>query len=309
LNGKEGHGVKKFLFEKNGGVIEYVIVLAVVGVIVASIFPGLRAKISIWHSTLVDHVDQGIGNSPESDPSDPSNPTISIPAYYHSCKEILNHDASSNDGTYKIVLNDSSLEDVYCDMTGGGWTRVSNYDFSSDRTSPTGSGLVAKDPYNSTSYSGTAPSSWYPDFPTWASYTSGYQFKNFFVNNEKITYQDIKIDVDFGFYWTVDSFGNTHGSPANRMSLEGQYLDGVSITYGEPGERTHLWSLTPSGGVPSDARAAFIGSDSYGGSKITRTFTKTLANPTDKRIETRIMLDQPWWDETISMNKFVVWVK
>jgi len=46
---------------------------------------------------------------------------------YSSCKAIKNANPDASDGTYTIVLSDSSDLEVYCDMAGaGGWTLLAN---------------------------------------------------------------------------------------------------------------------------------------------------------------------------------------
>lgn len=53
----------KFFKEEEGNIIEYVIVLAVIAVIIAALFPGLRGKIMSWFNKMLGNVDQGIGGS------------------------------------------------------------------------------------------------------------------------------------------------------------------------------------------------------------------------------------------------------
>ena len=51
----------KFFKEEEGNIIEYVIVLAVIAVIIAAMFPGLRKKIMSWFNGMLGNVDNGIG--------------------------------------------------------------------------------------------------------------------------------------------------------------------------------------------------------------------------------------------------------
>lgn len=50
-----------------------------------------------------------------------------------SCKEILAANSSAVDGVYRVIGDKTSHEaqDVYCDMTNGGWTMLMRYDASS----------------------------------------------------------------------------------------------------------------------------------------------------------------------------------
>jgi Flp pilus assembly pilin Flp len=52
----------KFVKEEEGNIIEYVIVLAVIAVIIAAMFPSLRTKIMSWFGTMLQNTDKGLGN-------------------------------------------------------------------------------------------------------------------------------------------------------------------------------------------------------------------------------------------------------
>jgi chitodextrinase len=62
--------MKKFLREKDGKVIEFIIVLALIAALILVLFPGLRAKVFHWHQNSTDHVDTAISqNNPETNPN------------------------------------------------------------------------------------------------------------------------------------------------------------------------------------------------------------------------------------------------
>jgi hypothetical protein len=327
LNDKNGNLnlFKKFIRDIHGGIVEYLILIAVAGVIASFLFPTLHNNTDSWFEDMKCNVNTGISDSNqpcEKKPikvlSNKSNgtsgggaPTAShdvvVLTVYNSCKEILQNQPDAQTGTYAIKAPDGNLKSVTCDMVtnGGGWMMVSNYDFSKDRTPPAGSGLVTKDPFTSTSYPGTAPAGWYPQF----NFSAGVpQNKTLYFNNDRFTFTDIRMEVKLTMLWSTDSFGNTHAGIPNRMSIEDQYVDGYSFTYGEPGSRKHLWTATVSGSAPSDQRATFLKTDIIGGTNIDKTVSKTVPS-TNERIETRIMLDQSWNDENIGMHKLNIWIR
>lgn len=315
---------KRFTKEKRGDVVHYILVLSVIVVIAAFAFPKIKtaSKDSTEQSTC--HMDNLMKDASEMKDCTPKNTGGTQPPsgdnsgggsgsgggtatpIYRSCLETLEHNSSLADGIYPIKLSDGSVKNMPCDMKNGGWTLVSNYDYSQDKTPPAGSSLVAKDPFISASYTGTAPEGWYPHFTLLSN--GKMQYTNFYSNKEGIPYSNVKIDMKVNFMWTVDSFGNTHGSPPNRMSLDGQYVDGISVTTGAEGNRKHILTATLSTVMPTDERKDFIKGDTITGATINKAVTKSVPT-TNEKIETRVILDQTWQDENIGIQKYIVWVK
>lgn len=315
----------RFRKEKRGDVVQYILILSVIIVIASFAFPKLKTSTKDSTEQTTCHMNNLINDASEmkdctpknDNPSGGTNPPSGENAgggsgggtatpIYRSCLETLEHKSSSPDGIYPLKLADGSVKNMLCDMTNGGWTLVSNYDYSKDKTPPAGSSLVAKDAFTSAYYTGTAPEGWYPHFTTLSN--GKMQYTNFYSNTEGIPYSNVKIDMKINFMWSVDSFGNTHGSPPNRMSLDGQYVDGISVTTGAEGNRKHILTATWHNVMPTDERANFIKGDMVSGATINKAVTKSVSS-TNEKIETRVILDQTWQDENIGIQKYIVWVK
>lgn len=233
------------------------------------------------------------------------------PGKYSSCRELLRDYPYAKSGTYPIKLADGKTHQTLCDMetSGGGWTQIKGYDYDLDSKPPEGSGLVAKGGFKG-NYDVAAPNAWYPDFT--ASSRGNEQMETFFVNTDGETYSEVRIDYRVVIIWSVDGWSHTHGggTPNNR-SLEGQYVDGISITTGKPGSRNHLYTITSNSSLTTtDPRYAFVQKDYRAGTgTLTGTIDRKLAAPTNSPIEVRIMLDQSGVDENIGIQKFVTWVR
>lgn len=76
----------------------------------------------------------------------------------NSCSDILSFNNSFEDGVYSLSLNDSSIKEMYCDMTNGGWTLVSHIydrdyrDDILDNSNGAGWGDTANDPTSDTAF-------------------------------------------------------------------------------------------------------------------------------------------------------------
>ena len=153
-----------------------------------------------------------------------------------SCKELLSDSPKSPSGYYRISSSNGSMINVYCDMEGincadqeGGWTRVAYLNMTEPGAiCPTGWRNVNFDNIDHPLCSkegdeGGCSSVYYPS-PT--SYSK--------VCGQVRGYQ----------YGTPDGIGPyLGGNPIPNLSLtiDDIYVDGVSITYGNPA-RKHIWT-------------------------------------------------------------------
>jgi hypothetical protein len=317
--------VNRFKKEERGSVMEWVFVLMFIGVIVLYLFPGLRTKITGEHDRSVCKIEHSISGTEENPCPTPApvsngqqsggsggNAIITPTPKPKNCLEILSRNVGAPSGEY-TVYNHGESETVMCDMAtnGGGWTRLSNEQFVEDQTVPENSGLIIKESFitTNTNYTGAAPAGWYTMFPGTAN--GGYQWKSFMINEDKVPYTEVKMEVKLNFLWSVDSFSNTHGNAKERTIVEGQYMDGISVTQESEEGSLHLFSFTSTEStLPAlDVRRSFIGSDYKVGPTINTTVTKKLTETSTDPIKVRIMLDQSWYDESIGIEKFVVWVR
>lgn len=166
--------------------------------------------------------------------------------------------------------------------------------------------IIPNDPILTPTMPVNYPNGWFPIFKK--SSNGVMQSTSLIANEEGIQHSEIRVEIQAEFYYTADGFNNTHGNPPNRMSLNGQYVDGISITSGNAGNRTHVHTISPATLDTNDARRNFIGNDLTIGQIINTTFTKIISTSTSI-IETRVMFDQPWDDETVAIRKLNVWVR
>lgn len=136
-------------------------------------------------------------------------------------------------------------------------------------------------------------------------------------------------------------------SPAGINNIEGNYIDGVSITHGDPGSRTHIWSFGAGGVIttipgtnsrcPCDSNDHFqapfppseVGQNYFCDTKLDRIwrgeclisdsqccsfhnpphFKTQLSVPTTSNIELRICQDQDQQDEEVLVHFAKVFVQ
>ena len=183
----------------------------------------------------------------------------------NTCMDIHRCNPSASSGYYQIQTANGSLEQVYCDMEGancggeGGWTRMFRLSMADPSSQcPAGFSLTTQNGVRFCTRSNTAAG------------CTGIDTDNFGHD-----YTQVCGFVRGYAYHTPDAFG-----PLGRSSepLSGNYVDGVSITYGTP--PNHLWTyaagLTEEGGSISTTFAcpcntdgvksnvpSYVGSDYY----------------------------------------------
>ena len=151
--------------------------------------------------------------------------------------DILDCNSSASSGYYQIQTANGGLEQVYCDMEGancggaGGWTRVFRLNMADPSSQcPTGFSLTTQGGVRFCTRSNTAAG------------CTGINTDNYGHN-----YTQVCVFVRGYAYRTPDAFGITGRSSSEP--LNGNYVDGVSITYGTP--PNHLW--TYAGGLSEDS--------------------------------------------------------
>ena len=147
--------------------------------------------------------------------------------------DILDCNSSASSGYYQIQTANGGLEQVYCDMEGancggeGGWTRVFQLSMTDPSSQcPTGFSLTTQGGVRFCTRSNTAAG------------CTGISADNF-----GYSYTQVCGFVRGYAFITVDAFG--HGRSSSEP-LSGDYVDGVSITYGTP--PNHLWTYAAGNG-------------------------------------------------------------
>lgn len=221
------------------------------------------------------------------------------------CETIVNTSYDVGDGTYSILgdqADNAALYSVSCDMTrnGGGWTSMASYDYATDSTPP-GS-------FSTISNAWSTPSSWA------AMSGSGVRSVGFSVT-PSFAWKQAMIDLQGVNVSTPDGFCNSYST---RNTVEDQYVDGFSLTFGSAGSRQHIYTIaaalrnadcTPTSGVN---RSGFIGSNysvQTGTSFSQSGILSVTKSPDTSPIELRAMLDQAASDERVGITKFELWVK
>ena len=154
-----------------------------------------------------------------------------------SCRDILKQEPDSTSKYYWIRDSSGRVTQQYCDMeregcgTRGGWMRVAHLDMTQpNQQCPPGFRLIT-DPKRLCGRPGP------PGCVSVKFSTNGITYNK--VCGKVIGYRDKSTDG-------VCPYIGAHAHPANAHrinTIEEAYLDGVSITYGHPNPRQHIWSF------------------------------------------------------------------
>lgn len=233
----------------------------------------------------------------------------------NNCEAILTNNYSDGDGLYRVGFNNS---DVYCDMTrnGGGWMRITNYDFD-ENPNNTPQGMVKTINRTLTTYTGASyrlNDGWYRKDVT-SIPANGYSYLEIESNPNGFNWKQTMIEINSLQEITPDSY-NVANSSIDSTSVNGQYLDGISFTYGNAGSRKHIHSLTRN--LSNISRAGlewlvssgdYTGTETVPGNQIDMIILSDVISPTSEKISARLMLNQLFNDEKIGFTKYNVWIK
>ena len=146
-----------------------------------------------------------------------------------SCEEVKNKQPNNPSGMYLLTTANNGTINTYCNMeelcgSGGGWTRLAYLDMSDSTVNcPSGFRLYQSGGVRAcgrpVTSSGSCVSVQFP--------------------SNGISYSQVCGRVTGYQYYTPDAVHDYFGS--NHNNLNGDYVDGVSITCGSP--RQHVWTL------------------------------------------------------------------
>ncbi len=161
-----------------------------------------------------------------------------------SCKE-LNKIVPRNSGYYWVKASDGSTNQVYCDMTmscgnmTGGLTRIATLNPLNKSQYCTGDISVNEDGCYKTS-----------PMPG----CSEFVFSMFNLN---LSYTHICGIAEGSYFGAPDGFAGSRRS--STTTIDENYVDGISLTYGNPSHRTHIWTFSACGGDCTATVPDFVG--------------------------------------------------
>ena len=149
-----------------------------------------------------------------------------------SCDEIP---TSCSSGYYWIRSSNGTAVQVYCNMdrvcgcnsTGGGWTRIANLNMSNPSEQCPGD-------FNLQNYSTAL-------MRLCGGVSIGTGCVSAVYNTYNIRYRQVCGKVIGYRFGAPDAFSPATENPS--VTIDGNYVDGVSLTHGSPGARQHIWSF------------------------------------------------------------------
>ena len=165
-----------------------------------------------------------------------------------SCSLVLQLNPSSPSGDYWIRSSNGSAVRVYCDMTRscgnitGGWMRVASLDWSSES-------LPCPNEFRERNDSDIR--------------TCGINFINgscssLIFETYSTLYSRVCGKINAYQVGTPDAFSTTHGR-YSRITIDSNYVDGVSLTHGN-NSRRHIWTFVTAHDDNISVRADFVSS-------------------------------------------------
>ena len=145
-----------------------------------------------------------------------------------SCIELFREGKTS--GNYWIRANGSSAVEVYCDMnrhccnSSGGWTRVAYLNMTDPTQQCPDGWRERRNPIRT------------------CRRARGSHMNSVVFNTSGMFYNRVCGRIIAYQFGTPEAFAFYNANP-RRYTFEGSYVDGVSVTYGQQGRRSHIWTF------------------------------------------------------------------
>ncbi len=160
-----------------------------------------------------------------------------------SCRELYNT-VPHNSGYYWLTASNGSIIEVYCEMTEscgnvtGGLTRIATLNLNTRSQYCTGDIRFDEE--------GCFKRSPMPG-------CSGFTFSPINLN---LSYSHICGTVEGSYFGRPNGFA---GSGRSSTTIDNNYVDGISLTYGNPSHRTHIWTFSACTGDCTATVPEFVG--------------------------------------------------
>ena len=231
-----------------------------------------------------------------------------------SCQAIHLFQPSAMSGYYWVRSSNGSSIQVYCEMTmkcdgiNVGLLRVALLNNDNRGELCNGSLITSTSSANVTQYiqSNMTPG---------CSHT--------FFSSMNITYSHICGTIEGYGYNSTDGFGRNGTVRPDNRTIDDNYVDGISLTYGEMPNRTHIWTFVANRGtdclqnIPPDFAINSVSclpntntssNSCASASRCSPYFFKPLQQTTSEDIEMRLCRDQKRGDEDVAIKSVEIYV-
>ncbi len=170
--------------------------------------------------------------------------TLLAPAM--SCRDLHELVPHAPSGNYFVTASDGSIVQVYCDMIAtcgnmtGGLTRIAS--LNSDTRSLYCTGNISLDCMYGCFKSSPQPGCSALAFPPL---------------NLNLSYSHVCGTLEGGYFGTPNGFAGSRRS--SNTTINDNYVDGISLTYGDPSNRTHIWTFSACNIERSATQPQYVG--------------------------------------------------
>lgn len=212
-----------------------------------------------------------------------------------SCLSLYNQDKTLKNGFYPL-----NSGEFYCDMAGGGWTKLADI-----KTSSASAGsFVKREKWSGGSnypgYSGDTLGWWMKQDHIPSSYSD----RNVIISSKGISWKDARINIKPLYWASVDGFNNVHGYTSDRDSIDGMFLDGLALF----SDGNLIKAFTTSDNS-SRRKTLGISSSQFHAGRSPASFNYSQRTSKASSFTLKAISDQYWKDEEVGFEYMSIFVK